>query len=284
MKRLSLAAIIVISAALSFFSCDKVEEDRYQVSTIEDVSVEFPAVDKGSVYRKVLLDEFTGQLCTNCPAGHAILEELHGRYGDTLVIMGIHYGQLARPFGSTFTYDFRTEAGNTIGDYFNIDGIPAAVVNREYKSGGWLRDSWQTVVANTDRSVVYAALQLINQFNASKNEIKANVKVTMLKDYPNPLQLALYVIEDGVVKPQKDGTVTIDEYTHNHVFRASFTGNAFGDYLNGGAALENGGEYLYASTMSLNDKDWNADNCSVVAVLYDKSENIVLQVESVKFK
>ena len=266
------------------FSCDKIEDDRYHIIQKEDVTVEFPVLDKNSVYRKILLDEFTGHMCTNCPAGHAILNDLHSRYGDTLVIMGIHYGALAKPFGSTFSYDFRTEAGNAIGDYFNIDGIPVAVVNRELKSGGWQREQWSSVVANVDRTDVSAAIQIVNQYDPENKIVKANAKVTMLTDYPHPLQLAFYMIEDNVIKPQKNGTQTVTEYTHNHVLRASFSPKPFGEILNNGEILLKDGEYTMASVLKFDNLDLNLDNCSVVAVLYDKANDLVLQVESLKIK
>lgn len=279
MKKLFTAVAFVVASAMLLFSCDKVEGDRYEIMERESVDVEFPDIDKSNVYRKILIDEFTGHMCTNCPAGHAVLNDLHNRYGDTLVMMGIHFGSLARPFGSTFTYDFRTEAGNQLGEYFSISGIPVAIVNMNNTPGGWQREQWPSAVAAVDRSDVSAAIQIINNFK--DNELKANVKVTMLKDFPSQLRLAIYLVEDGIVKPQKDGTETIMEYTHNHVFRTALT-DPFGSVINNGEGFAEGDAFTYASVANFNDKDWNPNNCSVVAMLYDMINGDVLQVETCK--
>lgn len=278
MKRLFLNMIALVGmACLLLAGCDKIEGDIYQIIQNEDVSVTFPDVNPQDIYRKVLVEEFTGHRCTNCPQGHQTLETLHQQYGDTLVTVGIHYGALAKPFGSMFSYDFRTEAGNQIGDAYGIDGIPAAIVNRIQKSGGWPREQWASVVRDVDRSKVYAAVQLINEYDAASKSLKANAKVTMLSDYQNPLRLILFVLEDGVVKPQKDGNQDVEDYVHNHVLRSALT-DPFG-FAFGKEAWKSGDAEMYAASVSLAETDWVPENCYVVAALYDPAISEVLQVE-----
>jgi hypothetical protein len=231
----------------------------------------------------VLVEEFTGHRCTNCPQGHQILENLHEQYGDTLVTVGIHFGSLAKPSGSLFSYDFRTEAGNQIGEAFTIDAIPAAIMNRNDKVGGWMRDQWANVVRDIDRSQVPAAVQLINQYDDATKTLKANVKVTLLRDYDNPLRLVVFVIEDGIVKPQKDGSQDIEDYVHNHVLRAALT-DPFGFPLRNNETWSAGDSETYAVSVDMANTDWEAGNCSVVAFLLDPVNNDVLQVEQVAVK
>lgn len=281
-KTFLVIAILLLSAVAVMFSCDRIEGEYYNVINNEDVDVAFPDLDPSSVYRKMLIDEFTGHYCVNCPQGHETLENLHQRYGDTLVMIGIHYGTLAKPMGTTFTYDFRTDVGTEIGNHYQINGIPVAIVNREFKAQGYLREEWASAVAAIDRSKVPVALQMINQHNASSKKLKANVKVTFLEDYASPLTLLLYVIEDNVIKPQKNGTETIMEYNHKHVLRAAFGPTTDGYVVNASAASA-GESITYASTLDYSGTDWNAENCSVVAVLFDKDKSEVVQVEQLKF-
>ena len=278
MKKITLS-IVFACFALFFAGCDKIEGDIYHVVQNEDVTVNFPDVDPNTVYRKVLIEEFTGHRCTNCPQGHQVLETLHQQYGDTLVAVGIHYGSLAKPFGSVFSYDFRTEAGNQIGDAYGIDAIPAAVVNRVQKAGGWPREQWASVVRDVDRSKVYAAVQLINEYDAAAKTLKANAKVTTLNEFDHQLRLILLVLEDNIVKPQKDGNQDIEDYVHNHVLRCALT-DPFGFPL-GKSAWQNGDSETYAASVSFDGHDWVPENCYVVAVLYDPTISEVLQVEKV---
>lgn len=278
MKRLFLSIIALVGmACLLLAGCDKIEGDIYQIVQNEDVMVDFPDVNPQDVYRKVLIEEFTGHRCTNCPQGHQTLETLHQQYGDTLVAVGIHYGALAKPFGSVFSYDFRTEAGNQIGDAYNIDGIPAAIVNRVQKSGGWPREQWASAVRDVDRSKVYAAVQLINEYDAASKTLKANAKVTTMKEFDYQLRLILLVLEDGIVKPQKDGNQDIEDYVHNHVLRCALT-DAFGFVLGKDSWLSGDSE-TYAASVSFDGHDWIPENCYVVAALYDPATTEVLQVE-----
>lgn len=282
MKRISTIVCALLFGCSLFFGCDKVEGPYYEVLTNEDVSVNFPDIDPSTVYRKMLIEEFTGHRCTNCPAGHQILDNLHQQYGDTLVAVGIHYGTLAKPVGSTFSYDFRTEAGTRIGDAFSIEAIPAAIVNRNDKQGGWPREQWANVLRDIDRTQVPVALQLINEYNAGSKTLKANVKLTMLKDYANTLRIVVYVLEDGIVKPQKDGSEDILDYTHNHVLRAALT-DPFGYPLRGSVGDWHAGDTdTYAVSIDLSNTDWVPENCSVVAFLYDALSEDVLQVETAK--
>ena len=278
MKKL-LAFVVFVMVALSFTTCNKVEEPFYVIPTVEDVTVNFPDLDPGKVYRKILIEEFTGHQCQNCPVGHRTLEELHNLYGDTIVAVGIHYGSLADVDTTVFTYDFRTVAGNLVGQAYLIDGIPAAIFNRNYKEGGWFRNKWMAKVSEIDRSIIPAAIQLINEYDEANKTVKANVKVTMLQEYSGALRLGIYLVEDGIVKPQIDGNQTILEYVHNHVLRGAFT-DPFGAILdNGKDSWSAGDTELYAATLDFQGKDWDMNNCYVVAFLVDPTNSDVLQVE-----
>ena len=280
MKRIFLNIIaFVCMTCLLLVGCDKIEGDIYQIVQNEDVTVTFPDINPDEVYRKIFVEEFTGHRCTNCPQGHQTLESLHQQYGDTLVTVGIHYGALAKPFGSVFSYDFRTEAGNQIGDAYGIDGIPAAIVNRVQKSEGWPREQWASVLRDVDRSKVFAAVQLINEYDAASKTLKANAKVTTLKAIDNQLRLILFVVEDGIVKPQKDGNQDIEDYVHNHVLRCALT-DPFGFPLTKDT-WQNGDSEMYAASVSFDGQDWNPENCQVVAALFDPITSEVLQVEKV---
>lgn len=268
--------------AFLFTTCDKIDGPFYIIPENEDVTVNFPELDPSSVYRKILFEEFTGHRCTNCPDGHLKLEELQERYGDTLVAVGIHFGALAKPVGETFSYDFRTEAGNRIGEAYAIDAIPAAIINRNDKESGWPRSQWLSVVPTIDRTKPTAAIQMINEYDEISKTLKANVKVTMLENYNASLSLVLLLIEDGIVKPQKDGDHDVLDYVHNHVLRANFT-DPFGYVLRNGSVDWTAGEELtYASTINFSETDWNPANCSVVAFLLDPINMDVLQVEKLE--
>ena len=273
---------ITVLAATIFAGCDRIEGPYLVPSENEEVTVTFPDLDVNNVYRKVLIEEFTGHRCMNCPNGHQKLEELHECFGDTLVAVGIHVGALAAPNAAEgYPYDFRTEVGNELAHEFSIDGIPAAIINRVYEAGGWSIVRWQSKINAVDRSKPLAAIQLINEYNAQTGMLKANAQVTLLEPCPNQLRLAFYLIEDGIVKPQLNGTEYVENYVHNHVLRASLNGT-YGTLLNTNGYLETGKGYTLANKINMSGHDWNPANCTVVAILYDRTAGDVLQVEAMK--
>lgn len=276
--------IVIITAltVVCFSSCDKIEGPYVTFNENEEVTAEFPPLDQSSVYRKIFFEEYTAHRCLNCPTGHAKLETLQETYGDTLVAMAIHATPLAAPLLPDYTADFRTGAGNDLRELYNIDGIPAGIINRNMMSGGYNTTMWTPMLKQADRTV-YAAIQLVNEFPTSEDVLKVNANVTMLADYPNPLRLAFYLVEDGVVSPQLKGQERIEDYVHNHMLRAAINGT-YGVYITPDGMMQNNASYKYAKSISFAGKDWNPDNCYVIAILYDHVVKSVIQVEKLKVR
>lgn len=262
-------------------ACDKIEEPYITMSDEQPVTVEFPALDPNAVSRKILLEEYTGHRCSNCPKGHAKIEELHNIFGDTLIAVGIHATPLAAPSpGEGYTYDFRTETGNTLADEYHINFIPRGIVNRGMEENGLPVSRWESKIKDADRTPV-AAIQMIDQFNmADDNMLKINVRVTVLRGGISPMSLSLFMVEDSIVQPQLNGDERIDDYVHNHVLRGGLNGD-YGVPLSGSGTWKDESVWTYGYRVDFNGKDWNPDHCSVVAILLDKETHEVLQVEKV---
>ena len=281
MKKINLIVTLAILLC-AFVSCDKIEGPYITPDESVETNVEFPDIDPATVFRKVLIEEYTGHRCTNCPDGHRELASLHERYGDSLVAIGIHAGGFAMTSG-IFSTDFRTEEGNTLYEDFTINqiGTPAAVVNRKQHGNVYPLSipAWQPAIEEELTHDCVAAVQLINVFDASSQKLTAHTKTTRLNGDTSDLQIALYIIEDGIVAPQKDGEETILEYVHNHVLRGSLNG-VYGTQL---TTPEEDGTYLKSYELDCSAKSWNFSNCSVVAILMDAETHEVLQVEQAKF-
>ena len=83
-NKLLLCVLLTGLMAVLLSGCDPVaEDDRY----IE--------VERTLGGRVVLLEEFTGQNCSNCPTAHRTIEALQEQYGASLVSVSIHAGSFA---------------------------------------------------------------------------------------------------------------------------------------------------------------------------------------------
>ena len=263
-----------------FSACDKMEEPYIRIPEVIQVTDTFPSLDRASVYRKILIEEYTGHRCAYCPLGHAKLDELAHFFGDTLVAICIHAGDLAIPRGS-YTYDFRTKEGVELHADFGISTLPAAVVNRT-KFGGnkWAlsKEQWQNAIQNVARNV-YAGIQIITK--KSDNILDISTKTTMIAAYGSPLRLSVFLMEDNIIQSQLNDDVRDEQYQHNHVLRASCNGT-YGAPLSPDGILLKDSAYLSGYRLDFKGKDWKIENTSVVVILHDPATKEVLQVEVMK--
>ena len=277
--------ILMIIGTLFIYSCDIIEKPYFINEGETSVQVEFPALDPNSVYRKILFEEYTGHRCTNCPAGHERLHTLLTTYGDTLVAVGIHAGSLAAT-SDEYPYDFNTPIGTQLYTDFNIPSVPLAIVSRiKFIPSSWGSplSQWQNHLNMVDRTQIYAGIQLINEFDVSSRTLTANAKVTILEDITAPVQLCMVIVEEGIIAPQLNNGIRIENYTHNHVLRGSLNGN-YGTRLTINGLVENNHSYEKAYKISFNEKDWNEDECYVVAYLINMETKEILQTEILKVK
>ena len=74
--------------------------------------------------KKVLIEDYTGHTCPNCPDAARQLEAIQDFYGDQVIGMAIHIGKaFAMPYPSSqspkFQYEFRTKWGEEYDNFLN---------------------------------------------------------------------------------------------------------------------------------------------------------------------
>ncbi|MBR4729736.1 MAG: Omp28 family outer membrane lipoprotein [Prevotella sp.] len=241
--------IYIFFAALLLSACSQI-----------DVSDRFIYVEPSDVTRAVLIEDFTGQRCVNCPTAASEIERLQKEYGEENVIaVGIHSGPLA-VFSNAKAKGLRTELGDIYYRHWNIESEPSGLINR--KHGIALVPQWAGQVYEDMQQQTSIELTMACRIMESGDvEVKGN-SVALKNDFRGRLQL--WVTEDSIVAPQMmpDGSMN-NEYVHNHVLRAAING-AWGDEVNWTVGSEIAVEYSFRP-----EKDWNMDNLSVVAFVYN---------------
>lgn len=248
--------------------------------------------------RKILVEEFTGHKCGNCPAGAEKVEELLVVYPENVVAISIHSGFFARTDAS-YPADYRTPVGTQIDDYFGVSkaGNPNGLVNRMPFEGKIIlgENAWAPAVESYLQSTPVATIEIQPSFNESSRVLSAVVTVRYLSDRAAIDNLALYVTEDSIISPQTDyrlpGDGKISNYVHRHVFRGSFNG-AWGDAIPLDTLIAGESQKIPAKRGTTVVKTyqmtlpagWNASKCAVVGLVSDNATNEVLQVEEKKIK
>ena len=249
--------LFILTILPLFFSCDGVgEDDRYiEVAPIKSE-------------RKVLLEEFTGQRCTNCPAAHAIIEKLEEQYGEDLVVVSIHAGS----FGIAAPDGLMQPEGDIYSEKWGIKAFPCGIVDR---SSGILTDSeWATAIRNDIEKTTSVALEIEASVSSSGSSIDISTKMSSSSAVTANLQL--WITEDGIVGFQIDEGKRLQDYVHNNVFRAAVNGT-WGQPVELSANVFSNIE----SKIDIDDS-WNIDNLNVVGFIYNDSG--VIQVAKCKIK
>lgn len=271
-NRLSFLAIVLLG--LTITACDKIEPPYKQGGEV-------------LAERKVLLEDYTGQRCVNCPTAARIAHDLKDVYGENLIVMGIHTGFFAVPFPPQFPLDMRTEAGESWDAAFKIStaGHPKGLVNRYNKEGIYYLGpgEWGTAIADAISKKADATLELEANFTAGNTKIFISANGSFLRSMEGEYFLQLCVLEDSIVGNQNNNdptvgtTPVIENYVHRHVLRATVNG------INGEKISD---ETVSGDTFSKTyefaiDAGWKTQHLSVVAWVYRGSDFEILQVEEV---
>ncbi|MCB0819638.1 MAG: Omp28 family outer membrane lipoprotein [Bacteroidetes bacterium] len=241
------------------------------------------------IVRKVLIEDYTGHTCGNCPRAAESLEQIHNLYGNQIVAIGVHAGFFAVPVGSSYPEDFRTEVGNELDQFFGNSsaGLPNGLVNRKSFDGLTIvqHTDWASKVSTLLNTPPEAFIRITPDFNESNRELNVEVKTTILQNIDEELKIVYYLTEDGIVAPQKDYSLEdshIDEYNHRHVLRGSMNG-AWGNVLGVGSGYVANNELITNANYTI-PTEWDASNVAVVAVVYKSDSKEVVQVEEAKIQ
>jgi hypothetical protein len=231
--------------------------------------------------RKVLLEDFTGQKCPNCPEAAEIALTLKGIYGEQLVIIAIHAGFYAIPDNVNFTADFRTPEGNELNSSYNIAqyGYPSGMVNRTEYNGFPVvaREDWETAVGIEIIKPLQAGIKITNTFNSGTRQLDCQVESEFVESLTGTYNLCVVIIESGIVSPQETAQDIDEDYIHNHMLRASMNGT-WGEPV-GTDGTATAGVTLTNTYHLTFPAAWNAENCAVVAYIYNAETLEIIQAE-----
>ncbi len=243
--------IALCTASIVIASCSNIDEDEREIY-----------VKPADVAKRVLIEDFTGQACVNCPAASVIIEQLQEQYGsDNVIAVGIYSGY----FGSTVSgrlYPLTTETGNYYYNTFGVSSQPSAMIDRHSVNDNTA--TWATEVYSYIQETSPLLLDITNVYDESSRTVSISVEGEGTDNVNGKLQV--WLIEDGITswQYQSDGSID-DNYVHNHVFRTTVNdkdGESF--------AVAEGGSVTRTFSATL-DADWNAENVSVVAFVFDDS-------------
>lgn len=227
--------------------------------------------------RNVLLEEFTGQYCMNCPQGAAEAKRLQENYNHKVILVGIHAGGFATP-------KYITEAGKAYWSKFYSDGdsrgYPAAIVNRNGTVSTGFQSEWSQLVAAAFQIPTYVSLSMTSDYNeASRVLIVTSVMKKSTAQMENKTKLLLLLTESKIYDFQSMGGAN---YEHNHVLRGAIGDkDAEPNYWGNDIEISSLEDTKVISQSYVLNENWKPENMNVVGVIYDADTYEVLQVEEI---
>lgn len=258
---------------LGFVACDVIEEPYKKDNTGGNTG------GGDEITKNVLLEDFTGVRCNNCPAAGELAINLQNQYGHNLIVLGVHAGFLANPMG---TYpDFMTEEGTEWYTNFGFTSNPIGTVNRKLNAGtyGFDSPSWGEAVASAMQEEAQVEMTAEIEYNSRNLNVK--ISSEFLAEMPNTYNLTVLIMEDSIVGKQLTPNGNVDDYVHRHVFRECINAT-WGEEINN-TSIAPGDVIEKSYTTTLNEA-YNEDQCYVIAYISDSNTKEVLQVIEEKIK
>ena len=290
---------ICLIIAGSIYSCDVI--DPPYTEPISTSPVDTTGNDSTITRtRKVLLEDYTGHTCGNCPKAADAAEAVVQLYNDRVVVLGVHAGFFSIPVPpaplpsgapqGSYSMDFRTTEG-TLWDNpqnFGIStvGNPNGMVNRKTFNGNRVvsYSNWASAVQTILNDSADIGTKIFTGYNSTTRAVNITVRGKFYNaNITNNLKLVVLISESNIITWQTDYAITannhVPDYNHKHVLRGTVNG-AWGELFASsltpaGTTLEK--NYTYTLNNSLNE-----NNCSVVAFIYDENTWEVLQADEVK--
>ena len=236
--------LLLASAALA---CSHIDDDEQLIY-----------VKPEPAKRVVLLEDFTGQRCVNCPKGTEVIEQLQQTYGDSVFIaVGIHGGPLGFS-GNDNQVGLATDIGNEYYDYWHLEYQPVGLVNRHgaVNYTEWAKAVKEELAKTAQLDMSLSAMLSDGQVHIHLSEYGIGGQITG--------KLQVWLLEDQITAMQlmPDGTANAG-YVHNHVLRAAVNGT-WGENF----TIREAERKEQELTQPLNDA-WNPHHLSVVAFVYN---------------
>jgi hypothetical protein len=233
----------------------------------------------------VLVEDFTGMRCKNCPKGHRAIEALRKKFPGRVSALGIHsfeYQGFTTPLNGG--EDMRVKYGAQILDIVGRPtGLPYGTVDRVLKSGN--SGVWETFTTDRLNKTTPVNLYIEHEYDEGSRNLKVKVRAVFTDSLGTTPFFSVAIAESGIISPQQDLASTKPdniepEYVHDHVLREM---PAFKQtLLPQGINLPVANRVVEKSFTLELKPEWKAENCEIVFFVHREEE--VLHVIETKVK
>jgi len=199
--------------------------------------------------QNVLIEDFTGHQCGNCPSAATIAHDLKEEYTEQVFVASIHaspppshfqrVNEEGDPGYPAYNHDFKTEAGTQysidIGEFF---ANPSGLINRITTSNGQIwqfHPTWSQIVGEIlDADLpLQMNVQVNTNYYTETRGLFIHVQSESFANIEGRYNMVVYLIQNEVIDWQLDYTTDpqdVEFYSHKDVLIDNVNG-AYGDQL-----------------------------------------------------
>ena len=261
MKRNILHLLFLLVIVPSLFSCERIGSD--------DRWLPIPESEIPENASTILVEDYTGQHCVNCPSAARLLQEQKKLYGDKFILVSMH----APRTGMTTPSLAAAEADVFATRFGHERSVPGIMINREIMRDGKYYSQTTSLWASEIRSRIMkpseCTLDLLQVEVDSEHE---NISFVASASFANEMassrnyRMDFWIVED-VIAPQSLPSGTKTDYFHHNVFRGS---------LSDGFEVDLTSQNSYEISASLPKTIDVLDNSKIVAMVCDVESGRIL--------
>jgi len=290
MKKISLFVIPLI-CCLAFQACKEenslINLDSADQLVLDSTYTSTPIPTPQA--KNVLLEDFTGVHCDNCPnAQHEALKIINSD-PDRVVVVAVHSSDFSIPGVGGFP-DFRTTHGNDLYVAMGNPGSePWGAIDRKVLGStnqileGYAQ--WSALISSEQETTPGVNLNVISKsFDPSTGTLSMKVAATFTQSYSVPYYMSVDITETGIKGKQQTGddktyppTGVNDSFTFAHVLRKMMSPwNGFKI-----ASAPQAGQTYRVRFSTVLPSNWVADSCKVVSFVHQWADPGKKNVEQV---
>lgn len=274
-KIIASALLLLGFGAWVWTACDKIPEDETRIAS------DLPEWQG----KTVVLEDFTGVGCTNCPDAAEIAHGLQTLMGDKLIVVELH-GQTETVTESLVApqaegdADLRNLAAAAYSAYWKVAGLPCGLINRKQAQGEVLsRARWRGTAIGVYGEVPVATIEATATLSGSTITVEAKGSFPQAYQEDGEIRVLTMILEDGFSVTQVVHGEKQPGYIHNHVLRHVID-DAWGVKVLDAKPAANS-MYNYTGTVSV-ESNWNKANLSVAVLLCNNETKEILNAAKVK--
>lgn len=265
MKISSILLSLIALAPLS--ACDTVSEDE-----------RFDGPITVEAKKNVLIEDFTGQRCVNCPNAAEAIQSIQETYGsDRVIAVAVHGGSLSVSETSS-PIGLANEQGIEYNSHWGVQSWPKGMVDRS-ESGLLDYEMWQAETSKRLTTEPKADITIDElSFDTSTNNLTITTSVSSTDGADGYLQV--WLTESNIVRLQVTPTGNDANYVHNHVFRASVN-DPYGEHIPLSARQTEQRTYTCVLQTEASGKaeGWKPENMAAVVFFYNEQDGVMQVID-----